>query len=117
MRLVPDGDDPVDGGDEEPHEGGPDAAEAAGPAGAADGDGFVGAGAGTEGGEGLEEFAEAAAAHEVVFLAFDAAHGPEADGDHGGEVEPEDGVVDPGHGVGIVSVLWGFGEGEVLLIR
>ncbi len=59
----------------------------------------MGPGAGTEGGEGLQQLAETAAAHEVVFLSFDTFHRPDPDGDHDDEIDEDNRVVDPAHGL------------------
>ena len=45
----------------------------------------------------LEELAEFSAAHEIILLSFDLAHGPDTDGGHAGEVDKEYEVISEIH--------------------
>jgi len=97
--AIPDRGEPVNRRDEEPHQGRPDAAQSTRPACSTDRDRFVSPGPGTEGGKGLQNLPKPASAHEVVFLAFDAFHRPQAHADHAEEIDSQDEIVEYIHGL------------------
>ena len=45
----------------------------------------------------MKELAEFPAAHEIILLSFDLAHGPDSDGGHAGEVDKENEVISKVH--------------------
>ena len=47
--------------------------------------------------KGLEELAEFPAAHEIILLSFDLAHGPDTDRGHAGEIDKEYEVISEIH--------------------
>ena len=54
----------------------------------------MGSRARTKGGKRLQQLAETAATHEIIFLVADAAHGPQANANHDGEVGDQNEVID-----------------------